>query len=160
MFLGTQRLNAEGHLEIGGCDTVRLAAEFGTPLYVMDEAAIRANCRNYRAAFAARYPRNEIYYASKAFLTSALCGIIAQEGLSMDVASLGELYVALQAGFPPERLALHGNNKSRAELELAVRNRIGHIVVDNFYELELLAQVMRTQQSSMEIGRASCRKRV
>jgi len=151
MLLGTQRINAEGHLEIGGCDTVRLAAEFGTPLYVMDEAAIRANCRQYRAAFAARYPRNEIYYASKAFLTSAICGLIAQEGLSMDVASLGELYVALQAGFPAERLALHGNNKSRSELELAVQNRIGHIVVDNFYELEMLGQVVRDRKVGINV---------
>ena len=112
MLLGTQSVNVEGHLEIGGCDTTRLAAEFGTPLYVMDEAAIRANCRAYRAAFESRYPKNKIYYASKAFLTLAMARIVAEEGLNMDVASMGELHVALEAGFPPERLALHGNNKS------------------------------------------------
>ena len=90
MLLGTQRVNTAGHLEIGGCDAVRLAAEFGTPLYVMDEALIRENCRRYRAAFESRYPKNTICYASKAFLTMAICPIIDEEGLSMDVASLGE----------------------------------------------------------------------
>ena len=110
MLLGTQSVNAQGHLEIGGCDTVELAKEFGTPLYVIDEATIRANCRNYKAAFDKRYPQNRIYYASKAFLTLATARIVMQEGLNMDVASMGELYVALQAGCPPERLAMHGNN--------------------------------------------------
>src|SRR5678815_4067521 len=124
MLLGTQRVNAEGHLEIGGCDTTQLAAEFGTPLYVMDETAIRTNCQAYKAAFDKRYPKNEIYYASKAFLTAAVARIIDQEGLSMDVASAGELYVALHAGFPVERLGLHGNNKSREELEMAVDSRV------------------------------------
>src|SRR5579871_1799766 len=151
MLLGTQRVNAQGHLEIGGCDTVALAQEFGTPLYVVDEAAIRANCRAYVAAFAAHYPKNEIYYASKAFLTMALARVIAEEGLCMDVASLGELYVALQAGFPPDRLALHGNNKSRAELEAAVDARIKHIMVDNFFELELLGEVLRERRAEIDV---------
>jgi diaminopimelate decarboxylase len=151
MLLGTQRINAQGHLEIGGCDTTHLAAQFGTPLYIMDEAAIRANCRDYKAAFAARYPHNEIYFASKAFLTLAMARLIAQEGLSMDVASLGELHTALQADFPAARLALHGNNKSREELELAVASRIGHIVVDNFYELELLGQIVRERKAAMDV---------
>jgi diaminopimelate decarboxylase len=151
MLLGTQRINAEGHLEIGGCDTTRLAAEFGTPLYVMDEAAIRANCRNYRAAFNRLYPDTEICYAGKAFLTLAMARLIAQEGLSMDVAALGELYTALEAGFPPERLALHGNNKSHEELEMAVEGRIGHIVVDNFLEIEMLGQVLRAQRAEQHV---------
>src|SRR5262245_29703371 len=151
MLLGTQRINAAGRLEIGGCDTVELAKEFGTPLYVMDEAAIRANCRAYRAAFEARYPKTRLYYASKAFLTCAMAGLIAQEGLHMDVASLGELHVALHAGFPPERLALHGNNKSWDELNAAVDNRIGHIIVDNFRELEMLGVVMRDRKTTMDV---------
>jgi diaminopimelate decarboxylase len=151
MLLGTQRIDAQGHLEIGGCDTTRLAAEFGTPLYVIDEATVRANCRAYRAAFEARYPANEIYYASKAFLTMAMARLIAEEGLHMDVASQGELYVALQAGFPAERLALHGNNKSRTELEMAVAGRIGQIVVDNCYELEMLGQIVREKQAIMDV---------
>lgn len=151
MLLGTQRVNAADHLEIGGCDTVELAREFGTPLYVMDEAAIRANCRNYRAAFEAHYPKNRIYYASKAFLTGAMAGLIAQEGLDMDVASLGELHVALHAGFPYDRLALHGNNKSWEELNAAVDNRIGHIIVDNFRELEMLGAVVRDKKATLDV---------
>ncbi len=149
MLLGTQRVNAHGHLEIGGCDTVQLAAEFGTPLYVLDEAALRANCRAYSAAFASRYPRTEVYYASKALLTCAVARIIAQEGLFIDVASYGELYVALEAGFPAARIALHGNNKSRVELEFAVQSRIKHIILDNFYELELLGQIV--QEAGVEV---------
>ena len=151
MLLGTQRINAQGHLEIGGCDTVELAAQFGTPLYVMDEAAIRANCRNYKAAFDARYPSNEICYASKAFLTMAMARLIAQEGLSMDVASLGELYTALQAGFPANRLSLHGNNKSREELELAVEHGIGHVIVDNFHEIELLGEIVKEMRAEISV---------
>ena len=141
LSLGTQRVNSRGHLEIGGCDAVDLANMFDTPLYVMDEAAIRRNCREYLAAFAERYPRVEVYYASKAFLTLAMARLIAQEGLCMDVASLGELHVALAAGFPADRLAMHGNNKSREELEAAVEAHIRHIVIDNEFELEMLLEI-------------------
>lgn len=151
MLLGTQSINAQGHLEIGGCDTIALAQEFGTPLYVIDEATIRANCRNYKAAFEKRYPKNRIYYASKAFLTLATARIIADEGLNMDVASMGELYVALQAGFPPSRLAMHGNNKSLRELEMAVESGVGHIVIDNFREIEMLAEVAKRANSTVEV---------
>jgi diaminopimelate decarboxylase len=138
MLLGTQRVNGAGHLEIGGCDVTALAAEFGTPLYVMDEATIRRNCRDYLCAFRERYPKVELAYASKAFLCMAICRIIQEEGLNLDVASGGELYTALQAGFPPDRIVLHGNNKSLAELQMALDAGVGRIVVDNFYELGLL----------------------
>ena len=151
MLLGTQQVGRNGHLEIGGCDTVELAREYGTPLYVMDEAAIRANCRAYKAAFASRYPRNDIYYASKAFLTTAMAALIASEGLCMDVASIGELYVALQGGFPADRLALHGNNKSRAELEYAVKSQIRHIILDNFLEIETLADVLKEHNTEIDV---------
>lgn len=151
MLLGTQRINDQGHLEIGGCDVTRLAAEFGTPLYVMDEALIRHNCRAYRAAFEARYPRNVICYAGKAFLTTAMCRIVEDEGLNLDVAALGELYTALQAGFPPARINLHGNNKSREELEVAVREGIGHVVVDNFLEIQMLADVTRQMDRKIDV---------
>ncbi len=151
MLLGTQQINPAGHLEIGGCDVTRLAAEFGTPLYVMDEALIRANCRVYRAAFESRYPKNVICFASKAFLTSAMCRIIEAEGLNLDVASLGELYVALRAGFPRKRISLHGNNKSRQELEMAVKSRIGHIVIDNLPEIETLAAVCREMGKTVDV---------
>jgi diaminopimelate decarboxylase len=151
MLLGTQRINAQGHLEIGGCDAVQLAKEFGTPLYVIDEAALRANCRAYRAAFESRYPKNEIYFASKALLTLAIAAIVDQEGLGMDVASLGELYTALQAGFPAERISLHGNNKSKEELETALEARVGLIILDNFYELELLSQLLEAHKAEAAV---------
>jgi len=151
MLLGTQRINSAGHLEIGDCDVTRLAAEFGTPLYVMDEVLIRENCRAYRAAFQARYPKNVICYAGKAFLTTAMCRIIEEEGLSLDVAALGELYTALRAGFPRKRINLHGNNKSREELEMAVGRRIGHVVVDNFLEIEMLGAVTREMGRKMAV---------
>lgn len=141
VLLGTQRINERGHLEIGGCDAVELAARFGTPLYVFDEALIRSNCRSYRSSFEARYPQSEISFAGKAFLTMAMARLIAQEGLGLDVASAGELYTAIQAGFPAEKLLFHGNNKSYAELEMAVEYRAGRIVVDNDNELDMLAAV-------------------
>jgi len=142
MLLGTQQINAQGHLEIGGCDTLELAKEFGTPLYVMDETLIRENCRRYVKAFADRYPgESEVSYASKAFLVMAMARLIDQEGLALDVASGGELYTALQAGFPEERLLYHGNFKSDEELELGVQAGVGRFVVDNPYELRRLSEV-------------------
>lgn len=143
MLLGTQRINSNGHLEIGGCDTVELAREFGTPLYVVDEEALRLACRTYRAAFEARYPRNQIHYAGKAFLCTAMARIVEEEGLGLDVASAGELYTALRAGFPPARINVHGNNKSVEELELATANHVGHITVDHLGEIGMLADVLR-----------------
>src|SRR5687768_11832815 len=106
MLLGTQQINDAGHLEVGGCDTVDLAARFGTPLYVMDEEAVRRRCREYLAAFKSRYPRVEVSFAGKAFLCTGFCRIIEQEGLNLDVASSGELYTALRAGFPAARISL------------------------------------------------------
>ena len=137
-LLGTQRVNEAGHLEIGGCDTLELAAQYNTPLYVMDEAHIRKTMRNMRAAFAATGLDTQIIYASKAFTCVAMARIAAQEGLSIDVASAGELYTALRADFPVERIVFHGNNKSPEELRMALEFGIGQIVVDNLYELELL----------------------
>jgi diaminopimelate decarboxylase len=141
MLLGTQRINAAGHLEIGGADTTRLAAEFGTPLYVMDEAAIRRNMREYLAAFRARYPRVEVSFASKAFICAGICKLVEQEGLHLDVASGGELFTALRGGFPVGRITLHGNNKSVDELRMALDARVGHIVVDNFLEIDQLTEL-------------------
>lgn len=139
MLLGTQRINAQGHLEVGGCDTVYLAQKFGTPLYVMDEALIRANCRAYRQSFGERYPNHEVFYAGKAFLCTAMCALLQQEGLGLDVASAGELHTALAAHFPPERILVHGNFKSRPEMETALAVGVHRIVVDSEVELEELA---------------------
>jgi diaminopimelate decarboxylase len=137
----TRRVTPDGHLEIGGCDAVALAEEFGTPLYVLDEGAIRASCRAYRRAFEARYPSVSIEYAGKAFLCLAMARLVQEEGLHLDVASAGELYTALSAGFPPSELVLHGNNKSEAELQMALEAGVGRIVVDNLPELELLGRL-------------------
>ena len=138
MLVGTQSINRAGHLEIGGCDTIDLAHEFGTPLYVIDEQAVRQACRAIKRSFAAEWPETDIAYAGKAFLPMAMCRIIDEEGLGLDVASAGELYVALQAGFPPARISLHGNNKNIQELRMAMDVGVGRIIVDNLHELELI----------------------
>jgi len=151
MLFGTQIINSKGHLEIGGCDTVELAQSFGTPLYVMDEALVRQNCRDYLESFRKRYPNTEIAFAGKAFLNLAMCRILDQEGLSLDVASAGEMYTALKARFPVERLFLHGNNKSEGELSMALDNGIGRIVVDNMRELELLNSLAVASRKKADI---------
>lgn len=151
MLLGTQRVNERGHLEIGGCDAVELAREFGTPLYVMDETAIRDAMRRYKAAFDARYPNNDISFASKAFLNTAICKVVEQEGLSLDVASAGELYTAIKADFPMERVLLHGNNKSREELKMALTHGVGRVVIDNLPELRQLASLAKAQNKTQKI---------
>lgn len=150
-MLGTQRINAKGHLQIGGCDTVELAQQFGTPLYVLDESTFRQNMRDYRLAFEKRYPHNEIAYAGKALLCLAVARIVAQEGYDLDVASAGELYTALKAGFPPHKLVFHGNNKSWQELRMAVQHGVGRVVVDNLLELEMLEKVAAEAQRTVAI---------
>jgi diaminopimelate decarboxylase len=132
------RLNERGRLEVGGCDVVELAAEFGTPAYVYAEDDMRARARTFVEAFRARTERFEVIYASKAFPCTAAYRVFADEGLSADVASGGELHLALAAGMDPERLYMHGNNKSPAELDYAIESGIGHIVVDSFDEIERL----------------------
>ena len=145
---GHIRVNVRGHLEIGGCDAVELARVYGTPLYVLDEARVRAACRAYREALARHYPTGRVIYAGKALLTTGFCRIIASEGLGLDVVSGGELYTALRAGFPPDRIYFHGNNKSDDELRLALRAGVGRIVVDSAAELDvvdrLAAEARRT----------------
>src|ERR671928_265768 len=123
--IGT-RLNEAGRLEVGGCDVVELAKEFGTPAYVYAEDDIRARARAYVDAFRARTEHFEVVYASKAFPCTAVYRLLVEEGLSCDVASGGELFLALKGGFPPERIYLHGNNKSEAEIEYAIEQGVGH----------------------------------
>ena len=151
MFLGTQRVNESGHLEIGGCDATELALEFGTPLYVMDEAHIRRTMRDLKAALQSQHAQTDVIYASKAFTCMAMSRIVAQEGLMLDVASAGELYTALKADFPAERIVFHGNNKSRDELEMAVRARIGRVIVDNEEEISLLNEVAESLDTTQTI---------
>ncbi len=150
-FHGTMRVNNRGHLEVGGCDTVDLAKQFGTPLYIFDETKLRQTCREYHNSFVEKYGNAMVLYASKAFLTTAICRIMEEEGLGLDVVSGGELYTALQAGFPMERVYFHGNNKTPAELRLALDSEVGRVVVDNFYELELLDILARERHCVPEI---------
>jgi len=137
---GTMRVNEKGYLEIGGCDAVDLAKEFGTPLYVLDEAYFRQNCRDYYHSFTFKYSA-DVIYAAKTLMTLAVCRMVDEEGLGLDIVSGGELYTALKAGFPVNRLYFHGNNKSPAELAMALEAGVGRIMVDNMYELELLDQM-------------------
>lgn len=136
---GTMRVNQAGRLEIGGCDTLELAEQFGTPLYVLDEAAFTSRVRELAAAFDAAYPGEvALVYAGKAFLTTGFARLLAAEGLWLDVASGGELYTAQVAGFPPDRILVHGNNKSEQELRMSLEAGVGRLVVDNLQELERL----------------------
>ncbi|HAG81261.1 MAG TPA: diaminopimelate decarboxylase [Cyanobacteria bacterium UBA12227] len=135
------KINSHDCLEIGGCDVKTLVEQFGSPLYILDEETLRTACRQYRDAFAQYYPGESlVLYASKAWNCLAVCAIAASEGLGIDVVSGGELYTALQAGVPGNKLYLHGNNKSIAELALAIENNCT-IVVDNWLELETLANI-------------------
>ena len=148
---GTMRINSKQHLEIGGCDTVALAGEFGTPLYVMDEEQVRENCRRYLQTMQKKYPRGKILYAGKAFLVLAMAKLVAEEGLGLDVVSGGELYTALKAGFPAEHLYFHGNNKSRQELLEALEAKIGRIVVDSFSELQELQELSASRRQKVDV---------
>ncbi len=135
----TLKINTQGHLEIGGADAVNLAKSFGTPLYVMDENYIRAMCRIYRDTIEKEYGGNGlVLYASKAFSCLAIYRIANSEGIGCDIVSGGELYTALHAGFPAEKMVLHGNNKLLDELTLALDHKIGLIVVDSYDELDTI----------------------
>src|SRR5271166_1740050 len=137
------RLNEHGRLEVGGCDTIELAREFGTPAYVVAEDDLRARARAFiDAGREAGHPDFHVVYASKAFPCTAVLRLFAQEGLWCDVASGGELHLALGAGFDPARLVLHGNAKSEAELRVALERGVGLIVVDNFDEIERLRELI------------------
>jgi diaminopimelate decarboxylase len=137
------RFNELGRIEVGGCDTIELAREFGTPAYVVAEDDLRARARAFRAAGRdAGHDDFHVVFASKAFPCTAVLGLLAGEGLWCDVASGGELHLALRAGFVPERIVMHGNAKSEAELRMALRHRVGLLVIDNFDEIERLGRLI------------------
>jgi diaminopimelate decarboxylase len=147
----TAVVSKDNHLIVGGCDMVGLAQEFGTPLYVFDEATLRHSCARFREEFGSRYPDTLVLYAAKAFLNRTLAQIFEEEGLGLDVVSGGELAIAESVDFPLSKVYFHGNNKSREELELALIWGVGRVVVDNLYELSLLNEVAERMGISQDI---------
>jgi diaminopimelate decarboxylase len=143
----TARVNRDDFLEIGGCDVTKLVQQFGSPLYILDETTLRTACQQYRDTFKQYYKgESQVLYASKAWNCLAVCAIVASEGLGIDVVSGGELYTALEAGVSPDKIYLHGNNKSRDELTLAIESGCT-IVVDNWYELHTLVELATTDSA-------------
>ena len=134
--------NEKGHLTIGGVDTTELAKDFGTPLYVMDENLIRENCRSFKNSIDKFYGgKGLVCYASKAFSCKEMLRVVQSENVGLDVVSIGEMYTAVKAGFNCDNICFHGNNKTDEELEYAIDNNIGRIIVDNIYELERLNKI-------------------
>lgn len=148
---GTQLVNSKGHLEIGGVDSVDLAHIYGTPLIVYDTELIRKRAAGFRETFSRMGVRAQVAYASKAFSSIAIYELAAEEGLSLDVVSGGELHTAVQADFPRHRIHFHGNNKSYMELNYAFDEGIGCIVADNFLELEMIRELAASRKQKMRI---------
>lgn len=145
-------VNEKGHLEIGGCDTIDLAEKYGTPLYVVDENEIRKNCRAFVKSIEDNYNgHGTVAYASKAFSCMEMYRICKQENMSIDTVSAGEIYTALKAGFPAERIYFHGNNKTLDEIEFALDNNVGRIVVDNLTELEKIEKTAEKRNITAKI---------
>ena len=144
-------LNKSGNLEFDQCELVKLAQKYGTPCYIFSESIIRKKCRQYTSAFSKRNINFEVIYAGKAFLVKAMCNIIKEEGLSLDVSSGGELYTALSAGFPPDKIFFHGNNKSKEEIEFALKEKIGTMMVDSEYELNVINRAAESLNTKVEI---------
>ncbi len=143
-------INSSGNLEIGGCDLVRLAENFETPLYILDEATIRSMCSDYKQAFA-KYPKTRMMYASKALCTSAVTRILDEEGFGFDVVSGGEIYTVYKTGVDMSHVLFNGNNKSYDELELALDVGVGRISADNFFELALLNEIAQGKNKIADV---------
>jgi diaminopimelate decarboxylase len=148
LLLGEDR---DGEWVVGGVGARRLAREFGTPLYVMDEARLRANCRAYVTALQESYPHSQAFFASKALCCMATCRLAYDEGMGVDVVSAGEIHTALRAGVPAHALMLHGSNKTKEELVLAIETGVGRIVVDNFLDIEMLDALTREMGTQVDI---------
>ena len=146
----TTKINEQGNIEIGGCDLVELANKYGTPLYIFDEETIRSMAKSYKDAFK-DYPNIKMMFASKAFMTKAMCKIMEQEDFGLDLCSGGEIYTAKSAGFDMSKTMFNGNNKSYDELEMAIQNNIGTISVDNFFELALLNSIAESNNKIVRI---------
>jgi len=147
----TTKINSQGHLEVGGCDTVDLAKKFGTPLYILDEETIRANCKAYTKAFDQNGLENKIIFASKALSVVSVLRLINSENLGVDVSSGGEIFTALKAGCSPKNIYFHGSNKTEKELEYAIKSKIGRIVVDNYSELETIESLSKKFKTKVHI---------
>ncbi len=146
----TTKINDAGNLEIGGCDLVKLAEKYGTPLYVLDEATIRKICRDYKDAFKG-YPKVNMMFASKALCSSATSALIASEGFGFDVVSSGEIFTVYKSGANMSKVLFNGNNKSYDELSLAIELGVGRISVDNFFELSLLNEIAKSHKKIVNI---------
>ena len=144
-------INDSNHLTMSGVDVCEIAAKYGTPLYLMDENLIRENCRTYKKALENCYENSLVLYASKAFSCMYMYKIAKEEGIGVDVVSGGELYTALKAGFPADKIYFHGNNKTPDELELAISNNVGRIVVDNIYELNNINDIAKKFNKKIEV---------
>lgn len=149
-LFGTMKTE-ENSLVVGGIKATKLVEQYGTPLYVMDEEFLRNNCRKYYSSFKCGSRGNKVAYAGKAFLTLAMCNLINEEGLYLDVVSGGELYTAYKAGFPLDKVLFHGNNKTLEEIDMGVRLGVGTFVVDNLYEIEQLNQRAKEQDRVQNI---------
>lgn len=144
-------LDESGQLMFDGCPLDHLAYHYGTPCYIYSENVIRRQCRDYIKAFKECDIDYEVLYAGKAFLVQAMCQMIKEEGLSLDASSGGEIYTALAAGFPAERIYFHGNNKSEQELRFAISHDIGTIIIDNLYELQLVDEIANKLNKKVNI---------
>ncbi len=150
VFHGTMKVNQKDHLEIGGVDVVDIALQSEYPVYIMDEDLLRQNMREYKQAFDEFYPNNEVHYASKALMTTAMCKIAESEGLGLDVVSGGELFTARKVDFPMDKVVMHGNNKSELEVKMGIESGVT-IVIDNFYEIELLDKITKELGKKVDV---------
>ncbi|WP_430607931.1 diaminopimelate decarboxylase [Enterococcus sp. AZ170] len=151
LLFGTAKFNEQKHLTIGGCDTVVLAEKYGTPLFVYDVAHIRERARGFKQTFNSLGVKNKVIYASKAFCCLAMYKLLEEEELGCDVVSGGELYTAIKGGMSPENIEFHGNNKTKEELSYAVDQNVGMIIIDNFYEIDLLSTILKEKGKQQKV---------
>lgn len=148
---GTQTVNENGHLTIGGVDVSELTSQYGTPVIIYDTELFKKRARAFKETFKKKDIKAQVAYASKAFSSVAIYQLAEKQGLSLDVVSGGELYTAVAAGFPRERIHFHGNNKSREEIGYAFDEKIGCIVVDNFLEIDMIKEISEQRKQAMNV---------
>ena len=151
LFPPASEVNDRGHLVVGGCDVTELTAEFGTPLYLFDEASLREKCLEFKHEFGSRYADTTVVYSCKAFINKALLLLINEEGVGLDVVSGGELGIARSVDFPMEKVYFAGNNKSRQELRQGLEWGLARLVVDNFHELKMLGELVKEMGCTQDI---------